>query len=248
MKILRDIYTVGNDLGIYIEGLDMLVVADLHIGYEGALQEQGIYLPITSYPKMKQAIERMQQATQAQNILIDGDLKHEFGGASRQEWRETLDLLSFLKKKFEEIRVVRGNHDNYLIPILKKEKIELYDPHYREDSYLFMHGHKQSSEVYDEDVETVILGHEHPAITFREEFGVKRKFKAILYRETDLVSIIVLPVLSPLMTGNEMNGIERNKLLSPYLKQAEIQEFIPIIVDQEAGVYKFPRLKNISYK
>jgi putative SbcD/Mre11-related phosphoesterase len=246
LKLFEGVYTVGNEMGIRIEPLDLLVVSDLHIGYEEALQGGGIYIPLSSYPRIQEALVRMKELSGAENLLINGDLKHEFGGATTQEWSEVLSLLSTLKEHFQEVKVVRGNHDNYLIPILKRRGIELHDPLYVEEGYAFTHGHKPLLEMGGLGVEYLILGHEHPAIAIREEFGVKRKFKAILKGEVGGLRVLVLPVLSPLMMGNEIDWRNREGILSPILRGLDIGGFAPIVVDQEAGVYEFPMFRDFQ--
>jgi hypothetical protein len=223
----------------------MIVISDLHLGYEDALEKQGIALPLNSYPRIKKAIRAMRKRTQATRVLINGDLKHEFGSASEQEWTETRDLLRYLRQEFEETIVVRGNHDNYLIPILRAEDVRLYDPYYEESGHLFLHGHKEFLDLHIGEAEVVFFGHEHPAIGLGEGFGARTKFKAILAGETDRGTIVILPVLCPLMGGNILNSPDQ-PALSPMLSRDDLDQLEAIVVNKEAGVYRFPKLSHLS--
>ena len=140
-EILEGVEIV-NRYGLFIKRLKTLVIADLHIGYEAALEKQGIMMPKSQYSKIKKMVEEMVEEKKPQRLIINGDLKHEFGEATRQEWKETLDFLDFVQSKGMELVIVRGNHDNFLIPILKKRNIELEDPHYLLNEFLFFHGHR----------------------------------------------------------------------------------------------------------
>jgi len=180
----------------------------------------------------------------AKRILINGDIKHEFGEASRQEWREVIELVEFLRKKTKEIIVVRGNHDNYLLNIASKINLQVFDPFYLEKGYLFTHGHKKIS--YPKDFHTLIIGHEEPAIILKEGFD-RIKLPALLYgKMKNGKRIICLPAFSYLSSGTEVNVVDKEDLLSPILKEdVDIDELEVIGIDKEVGALKFGKLKNI---
>ncbi len=229
------------DLGLFISKLKLLVISDLHIGYEEALAEQGIHLPKSQYPEIKKLIKNLLEYFDPKEIVINGDVKHEFGSATRQEWIEVLDLIDFLKEYVEEIVVVRGNHDNFLIPILKKKEVKLYDPFYLRDNIYFIHGHKELTiEAFNSKI--IIIGHEHPAISLRDELGIKYKFKCFLKGDINRQTLIVLPSISPLMPGSSINEINRNKFLSPILHKYFSDEFEVYVSDPEIGTYFFGKI------
>lgn len=237
MEIVRGIEIVGKH-GIFLAQHRALVIADLHIGYEAALEKQGIMVPCSQYPKMKQDIANMLNACKPEMLIINGDVKHEFGEATRQEWGETLDLLSFLEGKKLKLVVVRGNHDNFLIPILKKHSIELKDPCFMLGNFLFFHGHKQLDLQMFVSAENLIMAHEHPAIVLRDELGVKRKFKCFLKGRFHGKNLIVLPAFSPLAEGSEVNLTRREELLSPLLRACNLASFKAVVLEDRK--YEFP--------
>ncbi len=235
-ELAPEVEAVG--LGVYLRKHGALLIADLHIGYEQALSEQGIYIPSVQYGSMKRLLEAMLDETGAEKVVIVGDLKHEFGSALRQEWSETLDLLRFLKERGVEVEVVRGNHDNFLIPILKREGVPLHDPVLVMEDVALVHGHKPLPiEVYSGDLSYVIMGHEHPAIVLRDELGVKMKFKCFLLGSYEGLNLLVLPAFSPLMPGTEVNVYDKSRFLSPILQDANIDAFRVFVTDLDAGIY-----------
>ena len=175
---------------------ESLVIADLHLGYEQALEERGIFLPQYQFNqikselekiffeidkiKNKKAINKKQKINnkKVNEIIILGDLKHEFSGVLSQEWREVIDLLNFLKKKCGKIILIRGNHDNYLVSVIKKLGIKLED-YYVKNEICFLHGHKIFSECLKENIEMIVIGHRHPAIVLSDKYK-KERYKCFL--------------------------------------------------------------------
>ena len=245
LAISNEMLIVG--LGLYLRDIGTLVVADFHLGYEEALSERGVYVPPVQLSVIKRLLGLMLDETKASRLVILGDVKHEFGSALRQEWREVLDLFSWLKERGVRAEVVRGNHDNFLIPILKKLEVPLHDPALVEGGYVMVHGHKPlPPEAYLEDARYVLMGHEHPAVLFRDELGVKMKFKCFLEGEYEGRRLVVVPAISPLMPGTEVNVAEPSSLLSPILRSSDLDTFRVYIVDIEAGVYDFGPLANVK--
>jgi putative SbcD/Mre11-related phosphoesterase len=244
LRLCKGLEIVG--YGLYIGDLDALVVADTHIGYEEALAEQGVFIPPIQVSEMRKTLAAMVEDAGASRLILLGDVKHEFGDVTRQEWRETTMLLDFLRKDLRlRVEVVRGNHDNYLIPILKRLEIPFHDPCLLEGGYLFFHGHKPLPvEGFREDVEYVLMGHEHPALALRDKLGVKIKLKALLEGTFLGKKVYVLPAFSPLMPGTEVN-IER-RLLSPLLRGVDLDVFRAYGVDVEAGIFDFGEIKYLK--
>ena len=114
------------DIGVYTR--NTLVFTDFHIGYEEALNKQGILMPRFQF---REIIERLEnifgklKGREIEKIVILGDLKHEFGTISEQEWRHTLRLLDYLGQHCREIILIKGNHDTILGPIAQKRSVKI---------------------------------------------------------------------------------------------------------------------------
>ncbi|HDJ96505.1 MAG TPA: phosphoesterase, partial [Candidatus Aenigmarchaeota archaeon] len=98
MELMKGVEIVDK-YGIFLKEFKALVIADLHIGYEAALEKQGIMIPKSQYPKIRESIEEMIKISKPETLIINGDVKHEFEEATRQEWKEVLDLLDFLQSQ-----------------------------------------------------------------------------------------------------------------------------------------------------
>jgi putative SbcD/Mre11-related phosphoesterase len=245
MRLFEDVEIVNGHRAIYIQDLDLVVISDLQLGEELYLaEEKGIFVPQIQLKEIKKELNDIFKKVKAKRILINGDLKHEFGEASRQEWREVIDFVEFLRKKVKEIIVVRGNHDNYLLNIASKINLQIFDPFYLEKGYLFTHGHKKV--YYPKNFHTLIIGHEEPAIILKEGFD-KVKLPALLYgKMKNGKRIICLPAFSILSSGTEINAVDKEDLLSPILKEdVELDELEVVGIDKEVGALKFGKIKDI---
>jgi hypothetical protein len=228
--------------GVYVDDIDAVIVADLHIGFEQALEESGIHVPVSQFPKVLRAIIRALEGYKPKRLVIAGDVKHEFSRAMVQEWAETLELIRATKELVSEIRVVRGNHDNFLIPILREEDIELDDPVFIKGGIAVAHGHK---EVPLKGVRRLFIGHVHPSLSIRGEIGEKVKVRCMALGKIDEVELYVLPALSPYALGYDLLEEER---ISPFLEYVNTEEFRIIAVDEEAGIFDLGKLGNIKEK
>lgn len=226
---------IVNGGGLYLEDVDTLLFSDLHIGYEQALEKMGVSIPRSQYGRIKKTILDGIESLNPSSIVILGDVKHEFGESTAQEWVETRDLLETLLGTGVKVSVVRGNHDNYLIPILRKLGVSMYDPDQTIGRYQFMHGHKP----VELRGEVVIMGHEHPVFAVRDEIGVKVRFKAYMYGKVSGRLLIVLPAVNPISTGTEINTVPRENFLSPILRSLSLENF-KALVCYAGKVYDFP--------
>jgi len=245
MEIFEGISTINGFRAIFVKKLKAIAISDLQLGEElYVAEEQGIFVPQVQLKEMKEDLEKIFELTKAERIIINGDLKHEFGEASRQEWREVKDLISFLKEKVKEIILVRGNHDNYLLNIVSKLGIKLYQPFFFSQGILFAHGHQRFD--YPKEMEVLIIGHEQPALVLRKGFD-RIKVPCLLYGKTrNKKNFICLPAFSPLASGVEINLISKEELLSPILREeVDFENLSAIALDKEIGALNFGKIKNV---
>ena len=232
MNISSDIQII--DLALYLPKYKTLIIADSHIGFEEALNKQGILVPRFQFKELIQRLEKILSKVKPETIIINGDVKHEFGRISEQEWRHTLRLIDFLSRHCKNLFLIKGNHDTILGPIAEKRKITTADQIILGD-ILITHGHKLVK--FPKPIKTIIIGHEHPAVGLREKARVEI-FKCFLKGKYKKAVLIVQPSLNLVTEGTD---ITREKLLSPFLK--DIRNFECFIVEDK--VYRFGKIKNL---
>lgn len=235
--------TIDSKPALHHSGLDMLVLSDVHLGLEGSMTSKGSYVPRFQLDDLLEEIEEMKNETGADRVLVNGDLKNQYS-TSYTEKQEVEEFLDFLKENFSEVILIEGNHDTFLDNTADKKDLELRDE-YLEDGILFTHGHESIQDL-DEEFDTVVIGHEHPALALNDEVGVKEKVACFLYGELeDDKSIIVLPAYSKISNGSEVNNMPRSELLSPILREHGVANLKAVAVSREAGLFEFPELSKI---
>ena len=225
------------DLGLLIDRT--LIISDLHIGYEQALNREGIMVPRFQYKKILERLQEIIKSFDIGRIVVNGDIKHEFGRITRQEWDEALDFILFLKNNFDDIVLLKGNHDNFTKFIADKTNLKVYET-YSIGDYIIMHGDKIPDGLMNRDESTIIIGHEHPCIGIRngERF---EKIKCYLKGSYKAKNLIIMPSFNFVSEGSD---ILHEKSLSPFLKKRSIDEF-EVYGVENFEVLDFGRIKDI---
>lgn len=236
MNILPNIRIVG--LTLFLEKQKILVISDSHIGYEESLNKQGVLIPRLQFKEILKQLEPVFKQVKPETIVMLGDMKHEFGTISRQEWRDTLNLLDYLMSKAEKIILIKGNHDTILGPLADKKGLAVRDSFFI-DNTLFVHGHKLPDEKSEsfKNAKTIIIGHEHPAISLRDGPRTE-KYKCFLLGKFKKRNLIVMPSFNFVTEGTD---ILQEKLLSPFI--SNISDFEAFIVGDKA--YKFGKVSKL---
>jgi putative SbcD/Mre11-related phosphoesterase len=181
--------------GLIIED-KILVISDLHIGYDE-------YLGIGNFEVVEQILKDLKDIFNNKKInktIILGDLKHEFGKISDKEWRDTLKVLDFIKSNCKSIILIKGNHDNILLPIVKRREIKIKD-FYQWKDFCFLHGDNIWEKCFLSKI--LILGHLHPSIKLSDEYKSER-YKCFLKGMWKRKKIYVLPSFNEISFGYDL--------------------------------------------
>lgn len=223
------------DLGLLIDR--SLVIADVHMGYEEALNKEGVLVPRFQYGETVKRLEKIMKNLEIDEAIINGDLKHEFGTISDTEWRNTLDLIDFLLRYCKKVVLLRGNHDTILGPIARKRNLEVKKYHVVKENYI-CHGDKIPKDLNFHRCKNIIIGHEHPAVGLRE--GARKEiYKCFLKGKYKKKNLIVMPSFNLMAEGTD---VLREETLSPFLEQ-DLSEFEVFVVGER--VMRFGKIKNI---
>lgn len=225
---------------LWLKKQKILVISDLHIGYEEALNQRGIFIPRSIFTEIKKQVVDLLKLN-PKEVVVLGDLKHEFNHISSQEWKDCLELIELISKK-AKIILIKGNHDTILGPIAEKKNLELKKFYYLEkEKIIFIHGNKITLDKSLYDSKLVIIGHEHPSIELSEG-EKKEKYKCFLLGKWNKKDLIVVPSFLPTLGINVL----KEKFLSPFLKQTkkDIENF-RIYIIQMNKIYDFGKIKEI---
>ena len=237
MEIHKDIEI--NDLFLYLKKYNTLVIGDVHIGYEEALNKEGILIPRFQFKDTITRLEKAIKNKRFNSIILLGDVKHEFGTISETEWRNTLQFLDTLSRYTENIILIKGNHDKILEPIANKRNLEVKDHIMLGDIFL-LHGHVIPEKNKDfKDSKIIIIGHEHPAISITDKLKTEI-YKCFIKGKYNSKVLIVVPSFNLVTEGTD---ISKEELLSPFLHQG-IKNFEVFVVSDK--IYDFGKVKSIT--
>jgi len=150
----------------------VMVISDLHLGWEISLNREGFHFPAQMNRLLKKTFNliRIYKPT---DLIILGDLKHTVSGIEVEEWRDIPEFIESLTKRVSKITVIPGNHDGNISSLLPDEvtqapvtgmvlwnQIGLFHGHSWPDPKLLGCTH-------------LIMGHIHPVISFRDPSGLR---------------------------------------------------------------------------
>ena len=227
-----------------IKGEGVAGMGDLHIGYEEALNKEGILVPRTQFRELVCDLEKIfrqlkKAKKEIEKIIVLGDLKHEFGEISQQEWRETKEILDLLKKRAEKVILIKGNHDTILEPIAKRKELRIRD-FYIEDGICFLHGHKLFPECLDKKIKMLVVGHRHPAVVLADKYK-KEKYKCFLFGKWKGKEAILIPSFFSFIVGSDILMNSDNNYM--FISDKELEKFEVYVVGDK--VYRFGELKSL---
>jgi putative SbcD/Mre11-related phosphoesterase len=148
-----------------------LVIADPHLGWELALRDKGIHVPSQS-SKLLQKMVIVISKYKPDTLLVLGDVKYSVVAAKAGEWHDIPEFFNELKNYVKNIVIVRGNHDANLEPLLPETISLLPATGVAIDDVGLFHGHKWPSPMLLK-CKTLIMGHLHPVVVFRDPAGFK---------------------------------------------------------------------------
>jgi len=201
-----------DDLAIYIKSIDALVFGDLHIGYEENLHKEGFLIPKFHFADMKNKIYKLIKTYSPKNIVLMGDIKHQFQREPFKVNNLIIDLLKYLTDNCENLYILKGNHEK----LLKSNKLNGYSllEQKKLGDYFFCHGDIFPKEMNLIDIKTLVIGHAHPAIKLYD-YSRKESFKCFLKGKFRTKDLIVLPSFNLLTLGID---IVRDKSISPFIE------------------------------
>jgi putative SbcD/Mre11-related phosphoesterase len=149
----------------------ILVVADLHIGWEVKLAEQGIHIP-SQTPKILEKMIQLIENCKPTGIIFLGDVKHAIAKVEMEEWRNIPDFFEAIAKRVSNIQIIPGNHDGNLEPLLPETAKVLPSTGIVCGNVGLFHGHTWPAPELLK-CRDLVTGHVHPTVAFRDTIGFR---------------------------------------------------------------------------
>ncbi len=204
-------------VAVTIDGIDRLVIGDLHIGAEKAFIRKGIKL----YNAVEQMIKKIKHITKEfgiKELIILGDVKDT---VLYPEPVESAEVKNFFKELSDyTITVTAGNHDPHLNEIADCKIVDELVI----GGYAFLHGHRwPSDEAMRSDY--IFAGHNHVAVSLRDKNNAFYNQKAWLVSKFNKkpglerypdanknIVFVVLPAFNDLIVGMPVNDLKGDNL------------------------------------
>ena len=191
-----------------------VVLGDLHLGYERALEEEGMYIPRFNTESIRESLNRIICEYEPRRIVLLGDIKHDFKRTryeGKEEVRRVIDLL----QGAADVICVKGNHDNFLQNVL-------YDTGIMAVDYVDICGFRMEHGHVDTGKRPVIIGHEHPSVRIAGAVSGGVKIQCFLHMKKE--RIIVIPPFSPLSSGSDLSLAGPDTFMSPACRAADVSD------------------------
>ncbi len=233
------------DKAVFFPKQGILVIGDLHLGYEAMLRQSGVLVPerqvqdvIKNFENIFQDIKK--QGHSLNKIVFLGDLKHAFY-FDRSEINEFRKIMDFLKKHFNEknIILIKGNHDT-----IDYTFEDLMLPYHLEEDLLFLHGHQKASDYLINKAKIIVMGHTHPCVVFNK--GAKTEaYKCFLEGQHKGKKVIIMPSFLDIIEGTPVNDYEEEYVEQfSLIPKKDIMDF-KIYAIGDKKVLDFGKIKDL---
>ncbi len=205
----------------------ILVIADLHIGWEVSLAHQGIHIPSQVNRIISKTLAVL-ESSGAEELLVLGDVKHTVAKAEFEEWRDVPFFFEEILKTINSVSIIPGNHDGNLEALLPAGVKLLPSVGSSISKIVLFHGHKLPSPELLIKCKRIIMGHMHPMIALRDRVGfktmqqvwvnascrseellqaLKKRFKSVKLKElfASQISCTIVPSFNDLLGGRAVN-------------------------------------------
>jgi putative SbcD/Mre11-related phosphoesterase len=215
----------------------ILLVADLHIGIESELREQGINTA-SQTKTMTNRLITLCEKYKPEEIILLGDIKHNIPSSTIQERKDVRDFLETIQTH-GIIHIIPGNHDGNIQKISPLDIIIHPSDGFILENLGFVHGHRWPSEEIMQ-CEQIIMAHTHPTIMFTDRLEHKTfepcwlKAKTIQdklkekYADSNDPQILILPAFNPLCGGISAN---REGIMGPIGKIIDVENIEVYLLD-----------------
>ncbi len=210
------------------------VIGDLHLGYERALEQEGLYLPRINTSSIRDDLNDIISNYEPSRIVLLGDVKHDFKHAGWEERNQVRSIIELIAEDAEAV-VVKGNHDNFIQNIISDMGILAVD-HIDVMGYRLEHGH------CDSGVRPVIIGHEHPSVRIPGAVGGGLKVHCFVHARKE--GVIVVPPFSPFASGNDL-VLDDDAVMAPALRSCDYAD-AEIYGVTDMGIMDLGTLRTLS--
>jgi uncharacterized protein len=231
----------------HIKSINAIVVADLHLGYESHMAKSGVFIPKANLNKIINDLGKGLRKTKSNSIIILGDIKNEFSNVEQDEFNELYEIIKFCKDRKVELSLVKGNHDNFIDRYKRPFNLNTYSEEMVIGDYYFFHGDRLPN--LHGKPRMIMSGHEHPSIGIVNAAGRNERLRCFIFGKYKNTKLLVLPAIGYFASGSDINLRPKSSLLSPVLKQIDIERAHAIAIGYGSTLDfgKVGNLRRLNY-
>ena len=138
-----------------------LILADLHLGFEGILDARRVSVgKYTTTDGTIAEVSGLVNRVRPDTLVLLGDIRSGTGSISRSEWNEIPHFFDEICRIVEVI-AIPGNHDANIQELIPEEATSTGPGGIILENILLTHGHAMPSENFAH-VDDIVMGHLHP--------------------------------------------------------------------------------------
>ncbi len=226
--------TITNDRCLILDDGPTVVIGDLHLGYENALEKEGMFIPRINTEAIRDSLNGILDRYEPERVVLLGDIKHEFQRSSYKSREDVRSIIKLVDEAAEAI-VIRGNHDNFLQNIVASMGINTLD-------YIDIMGFRLEHGHVDSGIRPVIIGHEHPSVRIPGELSGSMKLQCFVVAKGQ--GVIVIPPFSPFASGNDLNP-GPGAVMAPALKTCDLSK-VDVYGVSDMGLMELGKLSDVN--
>jgi len=209
---------VFRDRAVYVRPVDVLVLADLHVGRAEA---SDVAFPVGERDHLHGRLAGLLDAFDPATVAFAGDVlqRHDYVPVVA---RDTLaDLVALVEDADASLVATPGNHDQQLPDVLDAPTPDAHAV----DGLVVCHGHERP----ELDGDLYVVGHDHPVIEIEGQRRPTYLYGERSFRGGD---VLVLPSFTELAAGVEVNRMRTSDFASPLVTDANALR--PVVYDGDA--------------
>ena len=203
-----------------------LVVTDLHIGFESNLAANNIFVgKNTTVNETISELEKIIDNTNADSLILLGDVKSSIKSISKNEWDEVPLFFNKIKEKCD-VTLVPGNHDANIARLVPDGVSMISSAGLVVENILLTHGHTMPSENFSH-VDKIIMGHVHPVFFDQDSIlngqrvwiTIKTEKQKIFPSASGEIEILIVPSFNKYFYATYKKQYKRS--ISPIIEKAK---------------------------
>ena len=243
----------------------LLVVSDVHLGYDYQYDEVGIRFLLKDDDSVHAQITELRLYFESKlnirvnKIAFNGDIIDDFALKSVKSRRSINMFFAKISDEFERVYLIRGNHDKMLDTLILKDNCSISE-YLCEGGFLLVHGDRSLKDIEiskedTNDCKAIIMGHEHPVLRLTDSLHEESYKCLVIFDKVQLAGsndskgnnssgrVILMPAFNQNITGTDISNLN---FMSPLLSNVDAEMSTILVYDYDRdGFLEFGSIADL---